>query len=700
MSKFNNSKVMPRYFFIAVVLTLIGFAIIGKALYIMTAKKDYWTEVQKLQKRDSIPVKPNRGNILSCDGQLMASSIPEYRIYMDFVAGGEEKDQLLTEQMDSICTGLHEIFPEQSAEEFRRSLEEGRAKKSQHWPIVRHRIDYDTYTQVKKLPVFRLSRYKGGFMGEASDARRRPFGSLAQRTIGDMYHAKDSARLGLELSYDSLLRGQTGLMRKQKVLNKMLQVTVEEPVDGYDIVTTIDVGMQDLAERAVIDELKEINGDLGVAILMEVKTGDVKAIVNMTKCYNDRGEVVYREVKNNAVADLREPGSVFKTASLLVALDDGVCDTTRKVDTGSGVYKMYGRDMKDHNWRRGGYQVISLPRSLEVSSNIGVSRIIDDYYHKNPEKFVQGIYRVGLAEDLHLPFQGAATPKIRMPKKDKTGRHWQNWSKTALPWMSIGYETQIPPISTVTFYNAIANNGKMMRPRFVKKLMKNGEPVREFPPEVIKEQIAKPKSIATMQTILEHVVSQGLGKRAGSNLFKVAGKTGTAQIAEGGGGYHSGTMQYWLSFAGYFPADNPRYTCIVCLKKSGLPASGGGMSGLVFHNIAEGVMAQNVKFRVDDAKEEYSVFTPDVKAGNESAANYVMANLGVSAPTPKTAKTPANVVPDVKGMGARDAIFLMESRGIKVKVQGCGSVCEQSLMAGKVIKPGMICELKLRRKNA
>lgn len=697
MSRFNSSKVMPRYIAIAIALTLAGFAIVGKALYLMTAEKEYWTKVQQHMKRDSLIMMPARGNILSCDGQLMASSIPEYKIYMDFRAGGEEKDTLLMEKMDSICAGLHEIFPEVTAEEFRKNLEEGRRKQSQHWPIIKKRIDYDTYTQVKQLPVFRLSQYKGGFIGEKNEARRRPFGTLAQRTIGDMFHGKDSARMGLELSYDSLLRGHNGLMRNQKVLNKMLKVTVKEPEDGYDIVTTIDVGMQDLAERAVIDELKKIGGDLGVCVLMEVKTGDVKAIVNMTKCTLENGEVVYREVKNNAVADLREPGSVFKTASIMVALDDNVIpnDTNFIIHTGNGVMPMHKREMKDHNWRRGGYQDINVARALEVSSNIGVSYVIDRFYGKNPEKFVEGIRRIGLGEDLQLPLVGAAKPQVRMPRKDKTGRYWENWSMTALPWMSIGYETQIPPISTVTFYNAIANNGKMMRPRFVKKIMKDGEVIKEFPPEVVKEQIAKPSTITMMQTILEHVVSQGLGKKAGSKLFKVAGKTGTAQIAEGGAGYHAGVMQYWLSFAGYFPADNPRYTCIVCLKKSGLPASGGGMSGLVFHNISEGVMAQNIKFRVEDAKDEKSTFSPLVKGGDNDAARYVMSNLNVKGETLPQQQNAKGFVPDVTDMGARDAIYQMESRGIKVKVSGYGRVKEQSLMAGTRIKPGMVCELRL-----
>jgi len=714
MSKFDNDKVMPRYMAIAVVLTIVGLAVIGKAFYIMTAKKQYWTDVADRLKRDSVSVKPKRGNILSCDGQLMASSIPEYKIFMDFKAGGEKKDSIWREKVDSICMGLHEIFPQKSAEEFKKHLEEGHQKMAQHWPIWPRRIDYNTYTEVKQLPLFNMPKYKSGFHEEEFSARRRPFGSLGERTIGSMYGAKDSARLGLELAFDTILRGTPGLTNRRKILNKYMNIPVTLPIDGCDIVTTIDVNMQDLAERAVIEELKLIGGDLGVAILMEVETGDIKAIVNMTLCPD--GE--YREVKNNAVADLREPGSVFKTASILVALDDGVVDTTYLVDTGCGIKNMHGRDMKDHNWRRGGYGTISLPRILEVSSNIGVSRIIDEKYGSRPERFIEGIYRTGLAADLKLPIQGYARPHIRMPEKDKYG-HWTNWSKTALPWMSIGYETQIPPISTVTFYNAIANDGIMMRPRFVKSVMKDGKVVAEFPPEkVMERRIAKPQTIKTMQTILEHVVSQGLGRKAGSRMFKVAGKTGTAQIAEGGG-YKTGVVKYWLSFAGYFPANNPRYSCIVCLKKSGLPASGGGMSGVVFHHISEGVMARSLKLDVKDAHDSTSIIIPDVKNGNILDAYYVLRHLGIKTNQSWSGsyangnpiwgkaerqtglvalqKTPIEkgITPNVIGMGAKDAVYLLESLGMKVRLHGRGKVKSQSYPAGRQITPGSECMLSL-----
>lgn len=706
MSRFNSDKVMPRYFAIAVVFTFIGFAVVGKAMYIMTAKKDYWTQVASRLKRDSVSVKPTRGNILSCDGQLMAGSIPEYKVFVDFQAGATDsignhnRDSLWEANIDSLCYGLNQIFPSRSAAEFKAHLLEGKRKVmkngtvgARHWAVWNRRIDYNTFCEVHKLPIFRESIGKGGFHWETFNARKRPFGSLAGRTIGDVYIAKDSAKNGLELSYDSILRGTNGLMHRRKVLSKYLDIPVLTPIDGADIVTTIDVSMQDLAERALVDELKLVNGEMGVAILMEVKTGDVKAIVNMQRA--DDGE--YYEMVNNAISHRCEPGSVFKVASFLVALDDGVIpnDTNFTIPTGCGIMEMHGRAMKDHNWRRGGYGTINVARALEVSSNIGVSYVIDKFYGSNPTKYVQGLYRVGIHEDLKLPLVGYHPPYIRMPDTKTTDRA-KYWSKTTLPWMSIGYETQIAPINTVAFYNAIANNGKMMQPRFVKQLVKDGQVIKEFEPVVLKEQIAKPSTIKMMQTILEHVVSQGLGRKAGSKSFKVAGKTGTAQVADQFGSYHSGTTRYWLSFAGFFPADNPRYTCIVCIKKSGLPASGGGMSGVVFHHIAEGVMAQNLKLSVDDARDSTSVFKPAVKQGNTIAADYVLNDLNIKdKPQLQQKKESGQIIPDVTGMGARDAVYALERRGVKAIIKGRGKVKSQSLYAGTAVKQGMKCELYL-----
>ncbi len=715
MSKSNNKSIISRYSFIAILMTLVGVLVLFKAFYIMTAKHDYWMQVAKKQKFDNVVVKPNRGNILSDQGELMASSLPEYKMYMDFKVGGEKKDSLWRVKVDSICMGLHEIFPEKSAEEFKADLEKGHQKMSQNWPIWPKRVDYNTFVKVKQLPIFNMPKLRGGFHYEENSARRRPFGTLASRTVGDMYGAKDTARFGLELSFDSILRGEAGITHKRKVMNKYLSFVDVPPTDGDDIQTTINVQMQDIAEKAVEEELKLINGDVGVAIVMEVATGDVKAIVNLEKC----GDGQYRERRNHAVSDLLEPGSVFKTASVMVALDDGVVDTSYKVNTGNGQMMMHGAQMNDHNRASGGYGTITLGRAMQVSSNIGISKIIDDFYKDNPERYVEGLQRIGIAENLHVPITGSTPPRIRKPEKNSKGKY-TNWSLTTLPWMSIGYETQVPPISTLTFYNAIANNGKMMKPRFVTRVLRDGEVVKEYPPVVLRQQICKPSTLAKVQDMLCKVVTRGTGKKAKSESFTVAGKTGTAQISKGRGGYKSGVMHYLVSFVGYFPADAPRYSCIVCLQKAGTPASGGTMSGWVFHNISEGVMAHNLNMDVSHARDSVGERKPLVMSGDLKAAGMVLGHLGFDTQhkwgdnsgeqsfwgsvalggaqyiLKQNDKTPDNKVPNVRGMGARDAIYLMERRGIKTKLVGRGKVKGQSLAPGDNVVRGSVCTLTLQ----
>lgn len=694
---------------VAVLLMLLGVAVIFKAGYTMTAKKGYWETVANSTKSRTDSVRPNRGNILSSEGELLATSIPEYKIFMDYQAGGNadtvwvrKRDSIWYANLDTLCQALNHIFPGRSAEEFKKRLEEGKHKVlrngtvgARHWAVWPRRISYNTYREVQQLPFFNLPANKGGFHVKKFEARRRPFGSLAERTIGDIRSFegdKDTARFGIELTCDSILRGKYGLERKQKVLNEKVPFTIIPPQNGADVVTTIDVGMQDLAEQALLEGLQKWNASMGVTILMEVKTGDVKAIVNMRR----GSDGVYREMFNDAISYRCEPGSVFKTASFLVALDDGVIDTSYVIHTGGGVMLMHGAKMKDHNWHHGGYGDINAAKALEVSSNIGVSYVIDHFYGSNPTKYVEGLHRVGIGQDLKLSLVGYLPPKIRMPDTKTTNKALY-WSKTTLPWMSIGYETQIAPINTVAFYNAIANNGRMMRPRFVKQFVKDGVTIHEEPPVVIKEQIAKPQTIRTMQTILRHVVSQGLGKRAGSHSFQVSGKTGTAQVAKAGG-YKSGTVEYWLSFCGYFPSDNPQYTCIVCIKKKGTPASGGLMSGGIFHQISEGVMAKSLKLSVADARDSLSVLVPDVKKGDSDAACYVLDQLNHDADAMyiEPLSFADGKMPNVKGMGARDAVYQLERHGVKVRIHGTGSVKRQDIAPGTALKPGMVCSLELQ----
>ena len=706
----TTKKIMTRYSFIILVMVLVGIAIVFKAGVIMFAERQYWKDVADRFVKEEVPLIPNRGNIISSDGQLMASSLPEYKIYMDFKAGGELKDSLLMLYLDSICDGLHQIFPDKSKAEFKSHILKGRKKGSRNYLLYPKRVSYIQYKEAKRLPVFNMSKYRGGFHEQAFNRRKKPFGSLAMRTLGDMYSDVTlGAKNGLELQYDSILKGKEGVSHRQKVMNKYLNIVDIPPIDGCDIITTIDVGMQDIAEKALLDQLREINGNVGVAILMEVKTGDVKAIVNMTK----GSDGIYREVKNNAVSDMMEPGSTFKTASIMVALEDGYITPDQEVDTKNGVYMMHGRPMKDHNWHRGGYGVIDVTKVLMVSSNIGVSRVIDENYQHQPEKYVEGIYKLGIATPLNLDIPGAAKkPNIRRPTKE-------NWYKTALPWMSIGYETQVPPMNTLAFYNAIANNGVMVKPRFVKSIVKDGQVIEEIPTEVLNPAIASPKTIEQIQVILEKVVSEGLGKPAGSKQFHVSGKTGTAQVSKGSGGYKSGTMQYLVSFCGYFPSENPKYSCIVAIQKSGLPASGGLMAGSVFSEIAERVYAKHLAQDLKEAKDSTSILTPDVKHGNMASARYILDEIDVKTmgiekydedkpiwgkvahePNQSITLSESEInekkVPKVIGMGAKDAVYLLESLGLRVHLTGMGKVRSQSIPAGNTLHKGKTIQLRLQ----
>lgn len=707
---------MPRFKVLVIVMALFGLYILGNAAYLMFAERDYWAEVGKKFVKENVPIAAKRGNVFSADGQLMASTLPEYKIYMDFVAYDRNpkertklqhwRDTMLLNNLDSIAVGLNKIFPDKSAKAFKEHLLKGKKYKRRNWAVYPKRISYIQYQECKKLPLFKEKPFKGGFYAETFNLRKKPYGSLATRTLGELYAGKDSAKNGLELAFDTVLRGKPGISHRAKVRNKWLNIVDVQPEDGCDVISTIDVAMQDVAEKALVKQLKNIGADVGVVVLMEVATGNVKAIVNMSK--GNDGE--YYEIMNNAVADLMEPGSTFKTASIMVALEDGKISKYDSVATGNGQWKMHGRVMKDHNWHRGGYGTLSIPEVLMYSSNIGVSRVIDENYINSPEKYVEGLYRMGVGMPLDLPLAGSANPRVKHPIKNKN-----LWWKTSLAWMSIGYETQLPPIATLTFYNAIANGGKMVKPRFVTAVMKNGEVLYEYPVEVLKEHICSPSTLADIQEMLEMVVSKGLGKKAGNKDFKVSGKTGTAQVAQKGGGYKSGRTKYLISFCGYYPSDQPKYSCIVAIQKTGLPASGGGHCGPVFSEIAQSVMAKGVYRDISEASDSTAVFVPDVLNGNMNATQCILEELdipydvsqeggwtwGVAEQKGNTVEltaddVPMDVVPNVKGMGARDAIFALESRGMKVTLEGVGKVVGQSLPADTPVVRGQEIHIRLK----
>lgn len=675
----DNNKATKRFRLILIGISLIGVYILSTALNSMLFRADYWRQVSQRFISDSISVPAMRGNIISADGKVMVASLPQYRLFMDYIVIDKDsvarekaqhwRDSMVNVKADSIADGFHKIFPDKSKEWFRNRFLEGRKRRSHAWNLYPRMATYIQYKQVKELPLLRESPLKGGFNPEKIMLRIKPYRTLASRTLGDL--SKDSAKAtsGLEWCYDTILCGTPGIMHRSRVYDRQVNFYDREPVNGHDLITTIDATMQDIAEKAIVNKLKEVNGDKGVVILMEVKTGDIKAMVSMTRYRNEEtGESEYYEAQNDAINALWEPGSTFKTGSIMVALEDGKITPETIVETGSGIYNMHGRPMKDHNWHRGGYGTLNVTQVLEYSSNIGVSRLIDDAYHDHPEKYVQGLYNMGVGIPLGLPM--GANPRVRMPNTDKIKG---NWSKTALAWMSIGYETQIPPISTVAFYNAIANGGRFVRPRFVKAEMENGRVVREFPVEVIKEQICSPHTLRDIQTILEKVVSEGLGKKAGNKRFPVSGKTGTAQVAENGS-YAS--HAYMVSFCGYFPSDAPKYSCIVCIRKRGLPASGGGQCGPVFSEISQMVMNQGVYRDPREASDSTSIFTPTLSRQKTEIAK--------------------GVVPDVLNMGASDAVRAMQLSGMKVRLIGTGHVHEQNIAAGSKREKGTVVTLKLK----
>ncbi len=692
---------------ILAVFVLTGIYIVGAAANLMVMRADYWQVVEDKFRNDSLSIPAMRGNILSSDGKIMVASVPEYRLLMDYVVIERDsqtrvkaqhwRDSALRRDIDSIATGLAEIFPDRDAKWFKERILQGQKKGSHSWRIYPKLATYTQYQECKNLPLLRESMYKGGFHVEKTMQRKKLYGSLASRTLGDLYRDSDAAKSGLEWCYDTLLRGRNGYAHSMKVYNTRQKFVDLPPVNGHDLVSTIDVRMQDIAEKALLDKINEEGlretTEKAVAILMEVETGDIKALVSMSKVGD-----TFMEIQNDAINALWEPGSTFKTGSMMVAMEDGYIDTSTVMYCEGGVYDMHGRPMRDHNWRKGGYGDLSVTQILGQSSNIGVSKIIDTYYHDNPAKFVQGLNKLGVGIPLNLTM--GADPKVRMPKED-----WKrdpNWSKTALAWMSIGYEVQVTPLNTLTFYNAIANNGKMVRPRFAKAEMENGRVVREFPVEVIKEKICSQATLGKIQAVLEQVVSKGLGKQAGNKKFHVSGKTGTAQVAENGS-YAS--HKYMVTFCGYFPSEAPKYSCIVCIYKRGTPASGGGQCGPVFSKISQLVMNQGNEREIELASDSTSVFAPQVAAGNmnetrrllemmnlpwqeNGASDTAWGSVDIDSATHQLSisgkQMAANTIPDVTGMGARDAVFALQDAGMKVRVSGTGRVVKQNVADGTV----------------
>lgn len=718
----GNGRILFFYFVVVLMLCCVAAGILICAFDTAFVEKEKWLKVAEEQKRPNRLILPGRGNIYSADGKLMATSVPRYYMYMDFKADVFEtkttkwngRDTFLnskTNGVDSLAVYLSRKLKDRTPAGYKAYLLRGLKSKSRQYPIFAGKVSYSDLKEIQKFPFLRLGRFRSGFYTKEMVQRQKPFGSLASRTIGDIYGEIEEGGLtkgknGLELQYDSLLRGEAGLSSVRRLGGGWTNVVEVEPTDGCDIKTTIDIHIQDITEKSLVDKLREIDAESGTAVVMEVATGEVKAITNMARIR----EGVYAETKNHAVADETEPGSTFKVASIMVALDDGVCAPSDTVDVGNGVFMYKGARMTDHNLNRGGYGRISVEQAIWYSSNIGVAKTILKSYENNPRKFVEGLYRIGMNADLRLEIPGSGRAKIRMP-----GDTLNYWSKTTLPWMSFGYETQIPPIYTLAFYNAIANGGKMMRPIFTKEIIKDGKTIQHFSPEVIKESICSDSTLAIIQDMLLGVVEKGTGKAVHSDIIRIAGKTGTAQIASGGVYRTSG---HQVAFCGYFPADNPKYSCIVVIRRPriGYP-SGGTMSGGVVKAVAEKIYASYMLYDVREMeRDSLAVPLPQVKGGNREAVESVLDELDIptDADSLETIWTFARLsqdstkielrnleihdgtVPRVIGMGAKDAVYLMEKAGLRVSLSGVGRVVSQSVSPGGKVHKGQTVLLTLR----
>ncbi|MCD8265312.1 MAG: transpeptidase family protein [Tannerellaceae bacterium] len=709
----KDNRVLLYYFFIVILICIIAAGVVFRAFKTAFIEKEKWEKVAESQKRRDRTVLPGRGNIYSADGKLMATSVPRYYTYIDFKTDGFSRDTFLTSKengIDSLSHYLARKFKNRTAANYKQHLKKGLESGSRQYPVYEGRVSYTDLKEMKTFPYLRLHRYKSGFYEREQVQRQKPFGSLASRTIGDIYGEIEASGItkgknGLELQYDSLLRGVPGVSSVRRVGGAWTNVTEIEPVDGMDIITTIDINIQDITEKSLLDKLKEIDAESGTAVVMEVATGEIKAITNMGRIR----EGVYAETKNHAVADEIEPGSTFKVASMMVALEDGICTPGDTVDTGNGVYMYHRARMTDHNMNRGGYGKITAEQTIWYSSNIGVAKIILKGYENNPTKFVEGLYRLGLTIPLDLEIPGAGRAKIRMPNDSVN-----YWSKTTLPWMSFGYETQIPPIYTLAFFNAIANNGKLIKPIFTKEIVRNGKTVQTFSTQVLKPSICSDKTLAIIKDMLLGVVEKGTGSAVHSDIISIAGKTGTAQIASGGVYRTSG---HQVAFCGYFPAEQPKYSCIVVIRcpRNGYP-SGGTMSGAVVRSIAEKVYASSMAFNVKSMEvDSTAVLVPPTKHGEAKALEKVLGKLNIKADTDSletgwaVARSGENgkiklkdltvregLVPSVIGMGAKDAVYLLESVGLQVTLKGSGRVTSQSVAAGSRISRGQTVSLVLK----
>ncbi len=684
-----------------ILMSAMGLIILVQIFRIQFLEGSYWKSKADSANIELRDVEANRGNIFSSDGSLLSTSVPVYDIRFDTRADGMSK-VVFDKNIDSLSICLAQLFPDRSVSDFKNSLRDAYSQKERFF-LVRRNVHYPELQSIKKFPLFRLGKYKGGLMVQQRNIREMLFQKLASRTIGYM---RDVKPVGIESSFNSDLTGVGGRRLMQRISGGMWKPMTDkdeiESKDGNDIVTTLDINIQDVAENSLEEHLKEHNADHGCAVLMEVATGEIKAIANLKRT----AEGEYVEDFNYVIAEATEPGSTFKMASMLAALDDGLIEPTDTFFVGDGS-RMYAHTlMKDAHPPHASR--LSVQQAFETSSNVGISSVIVANYSKNPQAFINKVKSFGLGTPLGLDIEGEGIPRV----KSTTAKDWSNIS---LPWMSIGYETKLTPLQILAFYNAIANNGVMVRPHFVKEIRSHGKVIRSFNTEIIKDTIASQQALAKARRMMEGVVENGSAKILKTSPYKIAGKTGTAQITNNKFGYDKTHPTYQASFVGYFPADAPKYSCIVVVyAPSNDVYYGGAVSAPIFKDIADKVYSNHIELHDKPMMKDSTVnVLPFAKAGQQkdllkvfaelkipniskdNDAHYVSPNIESERIVMNERKTKAGIIPSVIGMGAQDAMFLLENAGLKVKLKGKGNVVRQSVEVGTTIQKGQVVILDL-----
>jgi len=643
-------------------------------------------------------VKATRGNIYGDNGSLLATSLPSYIVAMDPTI---IESSLYKKSIDSLAMMLSRHYGDQSKEYYRRKINDARLSDKKYIILNRRLVDYPDKKAMMKWPIFREGRGKGGVIFEKVDKRYRPFSYLGHRTIGFVNTNSEGA--GIEYSFDNYLGGKDGKALFQKIAGgKWMPVfdgSEVKPEEGYDIHTSINVNIQDVAESALNSALRRHNADYGCVIVMEVETGKIKAISNLTR-NTKSGD--YREVFNYAVQGLSDPGSTFKTASMMALLEDSRIDLDDTINTGDGTTKFYNHTMRDH--LEGGHGRVTIGHAFEVSSNVAMAKLVNNHFGSKPDDFIDYINSFGLSKPLGFQMDGEATPIIKHPT-DKS------WSGITLPWMAIGYEMELTPLQILAFYNGIANDGKMIRPIIVTSVSEGVESVEAFETDVIVRKLCSGSTLKKIRKLLEGVVENGTAINIKNGHYKIAGKTGTAQkIVDG-----RYSKQYNTSFVGYFPADEPKYSCIVVINTPrGVFQFGSNVAAPVFKEVADKIYSLDIldhppfiakdndemdEFPVIRAgkREELEMICDELDIPNKSTsdADWVKARVKDNAVLWTTDEIAPEVVPNVLGMTLRDAIFLLENQGLSVSHAGSGRIVSQSLSAGHRIQKGVTISLRL-----